>query len=294
MYDILVIGSINADLVFSTERRPDPGETVLGKGFATVPGGKGANQAVAASRLGASVGFIGCVGNDSNGKLMLENLAANKVGIKGINTIDGIPTGVAGIIISKGENSIIVIPGANHCVDKEQVDSNIDLIRRAKLVVLQLEIPIETVEHIVEVCYEEKVPVILNPAPAGRISDTTVKRATYITPNESELRILFGEREYPDVLSEYPNKLILTQGKKGAAFHDGNNLVEIPGQSVEAIDTTGAGDTFNGALAAGLVEGMELKEAISFANSAAAISVTKLGAQGGMPVRSELAMNNEQ
>ncbi|MDY0257953.1 ribokinase [Gudongella oleilytica] len=288
MYDILVIGSINADLVFQTDRRPEVGETVLGNSFITVPGGKGANQAVAAARLGAKVGFIGCVGDDANGRVMLENLQGQGVDIQGISILKGMSTGVAGIVLSGGENSIIVIPGANHLVTKEIIDEHIDLISSSRMVVLQFEIPVETVEYVLDLCSNKNVPVILNPAPAVDMVTHSILKATYITPNETELIHLFGNREVEDILKEYSNKLVLTQGKKGASFHNGEKLIHVEGRPVKAVDTTGAGDTFNGALAVALAEGNELIKAVEFANKAAAISVTKLGAQGGMPGREEL------
>lgn len=292
MYDILVIGSINADLVFQTDRRPEAGETVLGNSFITVPGGKGANQAVAAARLGAKVGFLGCVGDDANGRLMLENLQKQGVDTQGISILEGVSTGVAGIVLSGGENSIIVIPGANHLVTKEIIDSHIDFLSGSKIIILQLEIPIDTVEYVLELCNKKSIPVILNPAPAGDIGMDSILKATYITPNETELIRLFGDRKSEDILKEYPNKLILTLGKNGAYYHDGEKLVHVKGHDVKVVDTTGAGDTFNGALAVGVIEGKDLKESVDFANKAAAISVTKLGAQGGMPGREEL--NNSQ
>ena len=288
MSDILVIGSINADLVFSTDKRPEPGETVLGSGFITTPGGKGANQAVAAAKLGAEVGFIGCVGNDVNGKAMLDNLVIYGIEVSGVRTIEDKPTGVAGIVLSRGENSIIVIPGANHSVDESLIDSCLGMIKNSKLVVIQLEIPIKTVEYVLEKCHESNIPVILNPAPAAQLNTNAIDKATFITPNETELRLLFGKGDIVEILKLYPNKLILTMGKNGAVYHDGSSLVEIKGNEVKVVDTTGAGDTFNGALAVALVEGMSLGEAVKFANKAAAISVTKLGAQGGMPDRNQV------
>lgn len=288
MYDILVIGSINADLVFHTDKRPEVGETVLGNSFITVPGGKGANQAVAAARLGAKVGFIGCVGDDANGRVMLENLQGQGVDLQGISILRGMSTGVAGIVLSGGENSIIVIPGANHLVSKAIIDEHIEMISSSRMVVLQLEIPIETVEYVLDLCSKKNVPVILNPAPAADMEADSILKATYITPNETEVIHLFGNRKVEDILKEYPNKLILTQGKKGVSFHDGDKLIHVEGLPVKAVDTTGAGDTFNGALAVAFAEGKDIIKAVEFANKAAAISVTKLGAQGGMPRREDL------
>ena len=288
MFDILVIGSINADLVFVSDIRPKAGETVTGKDFRIVPGGKGANQAIVAARLGKKVGFIGCVGNDDNGKMLIENFKENNIETKYIRIVEGMPSGVANIVVSEDDNSIIVIPGANYSITKEIIDKNIDVLKKSKMVVLQHEIPMDIVEYIVDLCFENEIKVILNPAPAIKLKETIIDKVNYLTPNEHECSIVFDNSNIDELLSKYPNKLIITKGDKGVIYHDGNKMVHIPSFEVDVVDTTGAGDTFNGAFATALVDGYKMDDAITFANKAAAISVTKFGAQNGMPYREDL------
>jgi ribokinase len=288
MYDIVVVGSINADLVFEADKRPNPGETLIGKDFKTVPGGKGANQAIAASRLGAKVAMMGCLGEDQNGIFLEENLKANKVETKFIKKVKGVPSGVAGITLAEGDNSIIVVPGANYEVDKTYIDKNIEVIKSAKIVLLQLEIPIEVVEYVIDICSKNKVKTILNPAPIQKLKEDTLEKLDYLTPNEHEFEILYGSKREEEMLKKHKNKLIITKGSEGVSFSDGDKVINVPSNKVEVVDTTGAGDTFNGAFAYSLVKGMSIKESIEFANKAAAISVTKFGAQGGMPTLKEL------
>ncbi|MDW7667664.1 MAG: ribokinase [Bacillota bacterium] len=288
MYDIVVIGSINADLVFKADKRPNPGETLLGNDFKTVPGGKGANQAIAAARLGASVAMLGCLGNDQNGVFLEENLKINNVETKYIEKVNNVPSGVAGIVLAEGDNSIIVVPGANYEVDKEYIDKNKDVILGSKIVLLQLEIPIDVVEYVIDLCSKNKVKVILNPAPIQKLNRSTLDKLDFITPNEHEFEILYGSNKEEKILKEQKNKLIITKGSEGVVFSDGNQLIEIPSLEVEVVDTTGAGDTFNGAFAQSIVKGKTIEESIKFANIAGAISVTKFGAQGGMPTLEEL------
>jgi ribokinase len=288
MYDIVVVGSINADLVFEADKRPNPGETLIGKDFKTVPGGKGANQAIAASRLGAKVAMMGCLGEDQNGIFLEENLKVNKVETKFIKKVKGIPSGVAGITLAEGDNSIIVVPGANYEVDKTYIDKNIEVIKSAKIVLLQLEIPIEVVEYVIDICSKNKVKTILNPAPIQKLKEDTLEKLDYLTPNEHEFEILYGSKREEEMLKKHKNKLIITKGSEGVSFSDGDKVINVPSNKVEVVDTTGAGDTFNGSFAYSLVKGMSIKESIEFANKAAAISVTKFGAQGGMPTLKEL------
>jgi ribokinase len=288
MYDIVVVGSINADLVFEADKRPNPGETLIGKDFKTVPGGKGANQAIAASRLGAKVAMMGCLGEDQNGIFLEENLKVNKVETKFIKKVKGIPSGVAGITLAEGDNSIIVVPGANYEVDKTYIDKNIEVIKSAKIVLLQLEIPIEVVEYVIDICSKNKVKTILNPAPIQKLKEDTLEKLDYLTPNEHEFEILYGSKREEEMLKKHKNKLIITKGSEGVSFSDGDKVINITSNKVKVVDTTGAGDTFNGAFAYSLVKGMNIKESIEFANKAAAISVTKFGAQGGMPTLKEL------
>ena len=288
MYDIVVVGSINADLVFEADRRPNSGETLIGKDFKTVPGGKGANQAIAASRLGAKVAMMGCLGEDQNGIFLEENLKVNKVETKFIKKVKGIPSGVAGITLAEGDNSIIVVPGANYEVDKTYIDKNKEVIKSAKIVLLQLEIPIEVVEYVIDICSKNKVKTILNPAPIQKLKEDTLEKLDYLTPNEHEFEILYGSKREEEMLKKHKNKLIITKGSEGVSFSDGDKVINITSNKVKVVDTTGAGDTFNGAFAYSLVKGMNIKESIEFANKAAAISVTKFGAQGGMPTLKEV------
>lgn len=288
MGKIVVIGSINVDLVFTSDKRPQAGETVMGKTFSLIPGGKGANQAVAASKLGADTYMIACVGNDSNGEFSLKNLNDMGVNTRGVKIVDEVPTGLANIIVADNDNSIIVIPGANYAIGKDLIDENKKLILSAGMVLLQLEIPMEVVEYVVDICFENKVRVLVNPAPAAPLKKSLIDRATYITPNEHELKLIFDNLDTDEVLKKYPNKLIVTMGSKGVKYHDGKEIRAIPSNKVDVMDTTGAGDTFCGALAAALVRGDSIRDAIIFANKAAAFAVTKLGAQSGMPVLEDL------
>ena len=291
MGKVVVVGSINVDMVFTSKVRPNAGETVLGDQFSIIPGGKGANQAVAASKLGAEVYMIGCIGNDSNGEFSLKNLKNMNVNTDCIEKINVTPTGVANIIVAEQDNSIIVISGSNYKITKETISKYKNIILTADIVLLQLEIPIEVVEYTLQLCKENNISVILNPAPAVKLSRSMIENSTYITPNEHELKIIFGKDNLHDtdnIIKNYPNKLIVTMGSKGVKYFDGNEIKSIPIYEVDIVDTTGAGDTFNGGLASSLVRGMKLDEAIKFANKAAALSITKLGAQSGMPMLEEM------
>lgn len=284
----VVVGSINVDLVFTSDIRPKAGETVMGSTFSTIPGGKGANQAVAASKLGASSCMVGCIGNDQNGEYSINNLNLMNVDTSCIKKTDNAPTGVANIVVAEHDNSIIVIAGANYEITKEDIDSCKDVILSADIVLLQLEIPLEVVEYTANLCRKNNVKVLLNPAPAVELPETLIENATYITPNEHELNIILGKQNNVDeTIKMYPNKIIVTMGSKGVKYFDGKEMKIIPSYNVEVVDTTGAGDTFCGGLAAALVSGYKLEEAIKFANKAAAISITKLGAQSGMPTLEE-------
>lgn len=292
MGKVVVVGSINVDMVFTSDIRPKAGETVLGKAFSLIPGGKGANQAVAAAKLGAESVMIGSVGLDTNGDFAIDNFNSVNVSTGCIDVVHGVPTGVANIIVAEDDNSIIVIPGANFEVKKETIDKYKDVILSADMVLLQLEIPLETVEYTLELCAKNHVKVLLNPAPAVELSSSMIENATYITPNEHELKVILGKNcDTEAEMMKYSNKLIVTLGSKGVKYFNGNEMKFIPSYKVEVVDTTGAGDTFCGALAAAIVRGDNLEDAIRFANKAAAFSITKLGAQSGMPTSEE--MNNE-
>lgn len=287
MPNIAVVGSISMDLVAVSKKRPKAGETVIGEEFHTIPGGKGANQAVAAARLGANVAMVGAVGNDDYGTVVRKNLEDERVFIDYVVPVTDRTTGIAHIVLAEEDNSIVVVQGANAFVNKSVVDRSKDLLVKADMVVLQLEIPLETVKYVLAICEEHNIPVMLNPAPAQVLSEDILEKATYITPNEHECRIVLDDFTSPieDLLAKYPNKLLMTEGSKGVRFHNGTEIVHVPSIAVDVVDTTGAGDTFNGALAVALSEGETLQKAIRFANIAGGLSVTKLGAQGGMPTR---------
>jgi ribokinase len=292
MGKVVVVGSINVDLVFTSDIRPKAGETVLGNTFSLIPGGKGANQAVAAAKLGAESVMVGCVGHDTNGDFAIVNLNSVNVNTDCIDIVHDNPTGVANIIVAENDNSIIVIPGANYMVSKATIDKYKDVILSADIVLLQLEIPLSTVEYTLELCARNNVKVLLNPAPAVELSTSMIENATYITPNEHELRVILGKDcDTEEEMKKYHNKLIVTLGSKGVKYFDGNEMNLIPSYKVDVVDTTGAGDTFCGAMAAALVRGDSLNNAIMFANQAAAFAITKLGAQSGMPTIEQLKNN---
>ncbi len=288
MGKIVVVGSINADMVFTSDIRPKAGETVLGNSFSLIPGGKGANQAVAAAKLGAESFMVGCVGNDPNGEFSINNLKSMGVNTDCVEILNGVSTGVANIVVAENDNSIIVIAGANSCLTEDVIDKHKDIILSADMVLMQLEIPLSTVEYTLKLCAENNVRVLLNPAPAAELNSSIIEKTTYITPNEHELKLLFGENNTEDVLRQYPNKLIVTMGSEGVKYFDGNEIRLIPSAKVEVVDTTGAGDTFCGSLGSALVRGENLEDAIRFANKAAGFSITKLGAQSGMPTLEQL------
>jgi len=288
MAKVTVIGSSSMDLVVTSNIRPGAGETVLGESFKTVPGGKGANQAVAAARLGADVSMIGCVGEDHYGKAILENFKSNGVSVKNVKPVTESDSGTAHIILAEGDNSIVVVKGANDYITPDYVEKAKEKIKEADIVLIQQEIPEETVEYVAQLCQELKVPLLLNPAPARPLKAEVIEQVSYITPNEHEAELLFEGKEKEEVLKQYPNKLFITEGKQGVRYFNGEKEVVVPSYQVETVDTTGAGDTFNAALAVALAEGMGFEKGIQFANRAASLSVTKFGAQGGMPTRKEV------
>ncbi|MEK4248516.1 ribokinase [Paenibacillus sp. FSL W7-1287] len=288
MVKVCVIGSCAMDLVVTSTKRPQAGETVLGDKFSIVPGGKGANQAIAAARLGAQVTMIGCVGTDFYGDTILENFKQNAVDISYIERSSEVDSGTAHIILAEGDNSIIVVKGANDNVTTALIDKSLEPIKTAHIVLIQQEIPEETVDYVSDICAKYKVPLLLNPAPARSISQKIIEQAQYLTPNEHECAILFPRINTSQALQLYPNKLFITEGSKGVRYFNGEQEVLVPTYKVNAVDTTGAGDTFNAALAVSLAEGNPIDSALKFANRAASLSVTKFGAQGGMPSRAEV------
>ncbi|WP_323704170.1 ribokinase [Mammaliicoccus sp. Dog046] len=282
MNKIVVIGSMSIDLVVSAAKRPGKGETILGETFFTTPGGKGANQAVAAARLGDQVHMIGRIGNDDFGKEIHENLKSNNVIVDSVEPVTHLPSGTAHITLAEEDNSIIVVPSANNEVNVSYVDKYLSTLNKGDIVLLQQEIPGETVTHVVDYCAAHDVISILNPAPYREVDQTVIEKVSYLTPNETESAEMFNGN-VEQALIQYPNKLIVTLGSKGAVYYNGKEKVEVPGYKREVKDTTGAGDTFNGAFAVGLQKSYSLEKALAFANLAASYSVMGMGAQGGMP-----------
>ncbi len=289
MNKVLVIGSINMDLVVAAPQFPAPGETILGERFSTFAGGKGANQAVAAARLGAQVTMIGCVGDDAFGRDLLAQLAREGVDTRHVRVRVGTSTGVAAITVSRAENTIVVVPGANHALSPDDLIAAEAAFGAADVVLCQLEIPLATVEAAAQAAARHGKPFILNPAPAIALPPGLLAQVTLLTPNEHELGLLFPEpaQAWEAHLRAHPLRILMTRGKDGAWFADeGGELRHQSAFPVEAVDTTGAGDTFNGTLAA--CWGLELEQLSQIACAASALSVTRAGAQGGMPRRAEL------
>lgn len=281
---ISVVGSINMDMTVTTDRIPLKGETLKGKELQYIPGGKGANQAVAMAKLGAHVEMFGCVGNDSAGEILLQNLRKEGIETAHIKVVEGIPTGIAMITVGENDNTIVVVAGANDCVDKGYIDSVKEEILESEIVLLQHEIPLETVRYVTELCFEHGVKVVLNPAPAAPVAKETLDKVSYLTPNEHEAAILFGDKSIEDMLRLYPGKLLITQGSRGASIClESGDVVRIPARKAKVIDTTGAGDTLNGAFTLQIAMHKSVEEALAFANVAASLSTEKFGAQGGMP-----------
>ena len=286
MGNIVVIGSASIDLVVKTDILPNVGETVMGESFFTNPGGKGANQAVAAAHLSDHVYMIGAVGDDDNGQQILSNLKKNNVNTKYMDIIENEASGTAHITLFEDDNRIVVVPAANNYVTPDKVIPKLEFFAAGDIIVMQHEIPEETIKKVVEYAQNHEMRVMLNPAPFRPLDKEIIEKVNWLTPNESESELLF-ENEVDKALMMYPEKLIVTKGAAGALFYsDSQQLVK--GYKKEVVDTTGAGDTFNGALAVALIENKSLEEAANFANLAASFSVTGLGAQGAMPYRKEL------
>ena len=295
---IVVVGSINSDLVARTARLPSPGETVTGIDFQTHPGGKGANQAVAIARLDYPVELIGRLGNDSFGQQLREHLEHADVGLSGVMASEG-PSGVALIVVSeKGENCIVVTPGANALLTPGDLDDKIEIIRSAAMVLAQLEVPLETVQHLATICYREDTPLMLDPAPACALPAELLGRITWFTPNETEAGFFAGASVdcssdplsvAKALLASGPRNVVLKMGARGAcvATADGARSTIKP-FPVVALDTTAAGDCFNGAFAVALAMGSDPVASARYAAAAAAISVTRAGAQTAMPLASEV------
>ncbi|KAB2333100.1 ribokinase [Cytobacillus depressus] len=296
---IVVVGSLNMDMVISAKRMPKLGETILGESIYYLPGGKGANQAVGIAKLGGDVKMVGAVGEDSFSDAILDQLHHYKVDTEHIERIPNAATGVASIFHTESDNCITVIPGANYSFTSNRITKRIEqIIAQAKVLLVQLEIPLETVQYVLSIAKQHGVKTILNPAPAQHLTPQLLALADYITPNETELEVLLGfqiaseqelEKAMKDWQEKYNNTLIVTLGEKGSAYLDNKSIKIIPSEKVKVVDTTGAGDSFNAALAFGIASDWPLDQAVSFAVKASGQSVTKFGAQEGMPYYEEVS-----
>lgn len=295
---IIVAGSSNTDMVVKVPRIPKPGETIMGGEFMVIPGGKGANQAVACARMGVQTTFITCLGDDAFAAQSIENYKKDGIDTSFIKLQKGVNSGVALINVSEdGENCITVAPGANSYLFPSDIEALSDMIRTANIILVQLEIPMETVETIAQLAETFQIPFILNPAPAAKLSDDLLSKISVITPNETEAALLVSEKDTDEPnISGMANALfdkgletvIITMGGKGVYLKTKEYDEAIPGYQVKTLDTTAAGDIFNGALAAALAGEKSIKEAIGFAQRAAAISVTRMGAQPSAPYLKEI------
>jgi ribokinase len=294
MHDILVIGSLNADLVVRAPHFPQPGETISGDDLQIIPGGKGANQAVAAARQGVSVAMVGCVGNDSFGPFLLESLKSDNVDIQSISTDDS-ATGTAIIVVdANGQNSIVLSAGANGKITPKDIEA---LKVDAKILLLQLEIPLETVVYAAKWGKQKGMTVILNPAPACPLPDELISSIDYILPNESELCLLSGvpvtdiasaESAARSLLARGAKHVIVTLGQKGALFVSSQLTTQVNPYKVEVVDTTAAGDAFIGGFASALLRGADMEEAVKYANACGALATTRFGAQPSLPTKEEV------
>ena len=300
---ILIIGSCGLDMCTFIDKMPALGETIPGIKFCQNLGGKGQNQAVAVSRSGGLVTFLGAVGADDNGKFIKKSMEENKVKAN-LKEVEGVSCGIATILIdTTGENRIVIVAGANGTVDKKQIDDNINLIEENDIIMLQLEIPVPTVEYVVDIAYQKNKIIILNPAPGKQLSQDTLKKVTYLTPNETELGILtnmpFDTLDNIKLAGEKlinlgVKNLLVTIGAKGVYYMTKEESIVIPTYEVKPIDTTAAGDCFNGVFATYLSRGLNAKDAIKFANLAASIAVTRIGAVPSLPTQNEIEEKYKQ
>lgn len=295
---VLVVGSSNLDLVARVERFPYPGETIFGSRFEMFPGGKGANQAVCAARLGCNTSFIGKMGNDQFREKLTKIMMDGGVNIENIFIDDNEPTGTALITVDdKGQNEIIVISGSNMKLTPQNIELKSSVFANAAVVLTQLEIPLETVIRSAELAKDNDAIFILNPAPALPIPNSVFSMIDYLTPNESELEILSGLKIDDEtsiknaalkMIDMGVKNVIVTLGDKGSMLINKSEVTHFPAIRVDVVDSTAAGDAFNGAFASRIAEGFSVEEAIKFANLIASITVTRMGAQSSMPYLNEI------
>ena len=299
MNNISVLGIFVADISFSGNKIPAVGETILGNRYNVGPGGKGCNQAVAIARLGGKVNFISKIGKDSYGELALDTLKKNNINTENIIQDDKLQTGVAGILVDQksGKNAINVIVGAPNTLKISEINKQLDLIKNSKIFLTQLEVPKDVTLHCLKKAKENGCLTILNPAPASEITKEFFGNIDYFTPNETEAEFYTGikitnEQEAKQAADKLINlglkKVIITLGEKGLFYSNGKEEIYLKASSVKAIDTTGAGDAFNGGLAFGLSKEKSIKECLELANKVAGISTTKLGAGDAMPFKKDL------
>ncbi|ATA25905.1 ribokinase [Brenneria goodwinii] len=298
MGKLVVLGSINADHILNLEQFPRPGETVIGKQYRVAFGGKGANQAVAAGRSGADIAFIACVGDDDIGARIRQQLSEDRIDVSAVEAVPGQTTGVALIFVNgEAENMIAINAGANAAVTPDYLRRHQQLIIDASALLVQLESPLETVAAAAKVAHEHHTAVILNPAPACELPDDLLSLVDIITPNETEAQRLTGiavrtEEDAARASRVLHDKgiatVLITLGSRGVWLSEEGNGQRIPGYPVQAVDTIAAGDTFNGALVTALLENQPMSAAVKFAHAAAAIAVTRPGAQPSVPWREEI------
>lgn len=298
MKKIIIIGSCNTDMVIKTARIPVPGETIIGGTFFMNPGGKGANQAVAVARLGGVATFVAKTGNDMFGRQSVDLYQSENINTDYVFSDPQRPSGVALISVdAHGENSIVVASGANAALLPKDIDHAREAIETSSYLLMQLEVPMETIEYSADIASKKGVKIVLNPAPAAFLPQSLIEKLYLITPNKTEAEMLTGikvsdvesaKKAAKAISTKGVENVIITLGSDGSVVKEKDNYYHVEAYKVETVDTTAAGDTFNGALCVALSEGKELKEAVEFAAKAAALSVTRMGAQSSIPYRKEV------
>jgi|SRR5690554_4512922 len=279
MKQIFVVGSLNYDFTIQSDRFPNKGETIHGHGFTSNPGGKGANQAVAAARARAHVYMVGCIGEDTFGQIIIDELKRNQVDVSFVSKVDA-PTGTAIITLAENDNQIIINQGANHQINNRQIKKAFEKANKDDLLILQFEIPLEQIIYSIELANDIGMKIILNPAPAVYKIDQFINRIDYLIPNETEKNIIFSDKF---IEKSFNNHLITTLGDKGIKYEYKDEVLHIPSHKVKVVDTTAAGDTFIGYFVAMISKGCEINKALQISNKAAAKTVTKLGAMQAIP-----------
>ncbi|WP_112179926.1 ribokinase [Paraliobacillus zengyii] len=292
---VVVLGSLNMDIVVSAARKPEVGETVLGESVRYVPGGKGANQAIGLKQLDADKKMLGVIGDDIFGEKIMQQLHQLTIDRQHIKQVNGTATGIATIIHTPKDNSIIVVPGANTACTTAYVDEVEAVIASADVLLMQFEIPLETVKYALQLAKKNNVTTIVNPAPAQELTEDLLRYIDYITPNQSELAVLLdnANEDLETIFKQWNRKhtteLIVTLGEKGCAYWDGENVIKIAAKQLgEVRDTTGAGDAFNAGLAYGISKRWTIRQSVLLANTVSGLAVTKFGAQAGMPTKQDV------